>query len=201
MTGDGFAPPPTLGEPRTAPAATPPAVPAPAARAHRPRRRSRLAWIVGGAAAVAIAGGVIADVALEARARTVEPAQRGDTGALASVAVVAGLCLAEAPADGPTAGRVTAVRCAEPHRAETVADHTFADGAWPGADAIAEESLAFCAARVARVVPADLAADLGWRVWAPSRETWAAGDRLAVCVVTSATPLVGSLERGDAAPA
>ncbi len=156
---------------------------------------------MGGAAAVAIVGGVVADVALEAHARTVEPAQRGATGGLKPVAVVAGLCLRDAPAGGPSAGRVTAVPCAEPHRAETVADHTFTDASWPGADAVAAAALDFCAARVARIVPEELAADLAWRAWVPSAETWDDGDRLAVCVVTSERPLVGSLERGDAAPA
>ncbi|WP_062467330.1 septum formation family protein [Demequina maris] len=178
-----------------------PTVAAPPTRRPHRRRGARLAWLVGGAAAVAIVGGVVADVALEAHARTVEPAQRGATGGLKPVAVVAGLCLRDAPAGGPSAGRVTAVPCAEPHRAETVADHTFTDASWPGADAVAAAALDFCAARVARIVPEELAADLAWRAWVPSAETWDDGDRLAVCVVTSERPLVGSLERGDAAPA
>ncbi|MDN4475990.1 septum formation family protein [Demequina sp. SYSU T00192] len=157
--------------------------------------------MVGGAAAVAIAGGVIADVALESRAAALAPAHRGDTGGLGSIAVVAGLCLEEPPAAGPSVGRVTAVACAAPHLAETVADLAFTEDAWPGADVIAERALEHCAARVARLVPDHLADGLEWRVWAPSASTWDAGDRRAVCVVASEDPLVGSLERGDAARA
>ncbi|MFP5360048.1 MAG: septum formation family protein [Actinomycetes bacterium] len=213
---DDFAPPPVLG---TAPARpTRPAEPAapasalldgatPPARRARRRRGVMAAWVIGGATALAIAGGVVADIALEAGARSIEPVQRGATGAVSGMAVVEGLCLEDVPGDGATVGEVTAVPCAEPHRAETIAALTFTESEWIGSGAIATRSQEFCAGRVAllREQADDAAAGvvdgLAWRVWAPSRETWEAGDRTAVCVVTSAQAWTGSFEGGTASPA
>ncbi|WP_062304158.1 septum formation family protein [Demequina subtropica] len=197
---DGFVPPPTLGEDGHAPGAatrSERSAPRPAPRGPR-RRGRRLAWIVGGAAALAIAGGVVADVTLEASARAIEPAQRGDTGRMAAVAVVPGICLEDLPAVSEPAGSVTAVACDEPHLAEAVAERTFTEEAWPGDDAVAAAMLDFCPGRVARIVPAALADGLSWRAWAPSEASWKAGDRTGVCVVTAGSPLTGSLERGTA---
>ena len=198
MSDQGFAAPPPVGDP-----APPP--PAPAAAPPRARRRRRRgvawAWVIGGVTAVAIVGGIVADLSFEAQARALEPAQRGDTGRLRSIQVVAGLCLAGAPRDADTVGGVTAVPCAEPHTMEAIAERRFADDEWPGEAAVAARSLEACAAQVARIVPSDLASGTSWRVWAPSRATWEAGDRTAVCVVVSDRPLIGSVEAGTAAPA
>ncbi|BDZ62244.1 hypothetical protein Lsed01_01085 [Demequina sediminis] len=212
---DDFAPPPALGTApvrptRSAEAAAPASALLDGGAPARPRKRSRrgvvLAWMLGGATALAIAGGVVADVVLEAGARSIEPVQRGATGAVSGMAVVEGLCLEDVPGDGATVGEVMAVPCAEPHRAETIAALTFTEPEWIGAGTIATRSQEFCAGRVAllREEADDAAAGvvdgLAWRVWAPSRETWEAGDRTAVCVVTSAQAWTGSFEAGTASP-
>ncbi|WP_062517714.1 septum formation family protein [Demequina gelatinilytica] len=197
---DGFVPPPTLGEGgHDAGAQAPAEAPAPRPARRRPRRRGRLAWIVGLAAVVAIAGGVAADLVLEASARATDPARRGDTGRMAAVAVVAGICLEEVPAVTDPAGSVTAVACGTPHLAEAVAERTFTEEAWPGDDAVAAAMLDFCPRQVARIVPASLADGLAWRAWTPSEASWTAGDRTGLCLVSAASPLTGSLERGTAA--
>lgn len=212
MTED-FAPPPTLGAapergavagaPSTGTSrATSPAGLSPTHRGAGARRpqRSRgviLAWVVGGAAAVAFAGGVIADVALTARQGSLAPVERGFTGRLEGIQAVAGLCLTEVP-EGPSVGTLTAVPCAEPHRAETIAALTL-DGSWPGDDALVAQATEFCAAQVARAVPAQLRDAVTWRAWVPTQRTWAAGDRSALCVVVADRDLTGSIEAGTAA--
>ena len=205
---EGFAPPPGLGESAARPVANVPGsgawgAPAPQPPEPRPRprrRRSRgaiLAWIVGGAAALAIGGGVIADLALTADSARRQPVERGFTGGLEGVQAVAGLCLIDAP-EGASVGALTAVACAEPHRAETLAELALS-GSWPGDDAVARQATDFCAAQVAKAVPAALAPELRWRVWAPTARTWAQGDRTALCVVVADRDLTGSVEAGTAA--
>ncbi|WP_062389493.1 septum formation family protein [Demequina iriomotensis] len=194
---EGFVAPPMLGDETDD--AHSPAARRPGRAPRRRVRGRRLAWIVGGAAALAIGAGVLADVVLESQARGLEPAERGATGRLSSVRLVAGLCLADAPPAGDAAGDVTAVACDAPHHAESIAAYSFASDAWPGDDAVAATALDFCAAQVARLTPDALAPGLDWRVWAPSLETWERGDRTAVCLVTAQAALTGSLERGDAA--
>lgn len=155
---------------------------------------------MGGLAALAIVGGVIADVMLTQAASAVAPVERGATGEIAGIRAVAGLCLRDPVDAAPTVGTVTAVECEEPHRAETVAQLAFGGDAWPGG-AVAADALDFCAERVNRIVPPDGVDGLEWRVWAPTEGTWAAGDRAAVCVVSAPVALTGSLEAGTAAPA
>jgi len=211
VTEQGFAAPPGIeaapapvrAEPGEGVTGGPAAPSAPAGRPgpRRPHRGPRLAWVVGGAAALAIGGGVAADVVLQARAGALAPVERGATGSLNSVQVVAGLCLTEPVDEAAVVGAVTAVPCADAHATESVAQLDLPGDEWPGAHAVARDATAFCAAQVARIVPADLADGIAWRVWAPSRPSWEAGDRTAVCVVSTAEPVTGSIEAGTAAPA
>ncbi len=202
----GFAAPPTLGrgQPATpsAPAAPTrgsetPFAPAPPA----PRRRRRgvlVAWIVGGAALVAIVGGVITDLVLTAQGDSREAVERSHVGSLHSVQAVAGLCLEDVPEAAGDVGGLTSVPCDTPHRAEIIASTKTGALSWPGNDALAAEATEFCAAQVARIVPADLADALRWRAWTPTDRTWAVDDRTLLCVVVASEPLAGSVEAGTA---
>ncbi|MDN4491661.1 septum formation family protein [Demequina sp. SYSU T00068] len=202
---DGFAPPPSLDGPRAAsPAGSGAGAPTPAPlasppRPRRPRRRRGvvLAWIVGGAAAVAIGGGVVADLALTAHQRSLEPVARGYAGGLEGIQAVAGLCLVDAP-EGESVDSLIAVACADPHRAEVVAELRLG-GAWSGDDALARQAEDFCSVQVARLVSGELAEGARWRVWVPTERTWAAGDRAALCVVVTDRDVTGSFEAGTAA--
>lgn len=210
---DGFAPPPGLdgpvapSGPQAAPVAAP-AVPSGASlhdgraprRPRRVRRRGAvLAWIVGGAAALAIGGGVIADLALSARQSSLDPVARGYTGELEGIQAVAGLCLIDAPA-GESVGSLISVPCADPHRAEVIAELDLG-ASWSGDDAVASQATEFCGAQVARTVGPELAGSVRWRTWAPTERTWAAGDRTALCVVIADVDVTGSFEAGTAVAA
>ena len=203
MTGtDTFAPPPSPDDPWGGDAS--PLDPPPPFAPPRPRRRRRgpIIAIVGGLALLAVAGGIGWDVTSTARERATEPAQRGDTGDLNGVQVVAGMCLADVDPDATTVGRVTAVPCGEPHRAEAIAAYVFPESPWPGSERVARGATDFCAVQVGRAFDAvDVDVDADWTVWTPSQDTWAAGDRSALCIVTSTTDLTGSFEEGTVAPA
>lgn len=201
MTGAGpFAPPPHPDDPwagDASPLDPPPPFEPPRARR---RRRGPILGTVIAIALLAVGAGIAWDVTSTARQRAVEPAQRGDTGDLNGVQVVAGMCLADVDPEATTVGRVTAVPCADPHRAEAIAAYVFEESPWPGSERVAREATDFCAVQVGRAFEA-ASVEAGWTVWTPSQDTWAAGDRSALCIVTSSVDLVGSFEEGTAAPA
>ena len=100
-----------------------------------------------------------------------------------------GHCLAELPEDGPV-GRVRVVPCADPHEAEVVGAQTLDDGAFPGADAVAEELAGRCRLPTA-------AREAGQRLvlWAPSAASWRTGDRRGLCLAwTGGGTVRGALE-------
>lgn len=138
--------------------------------------------------AVIVAGSVWAFM-LDQVAHNLTPASVGTTGRLHSAQVVSGMCLERL---GDSAGTVTAVECAEPHRAEAVSAHRFTDSAWPGDADVARRALAHCAGQLAPGGPLAAAADgRSWVAWVPSEGTWAGGDRTALCIVTADEPWTG----------
>lgn len=86
------------------------------------------------------------------------------------------------PGDGPTL-TVDAVPCRSPHDSEVVGIFDLPDTGWPGAQAVADESLRGCEARFARL-GGDVSEldDLGLTALAPTEDSWA-DDRSVLCVV------------------
>lgn len=145
-------------------------------------------WVLAAGALVIVAGSAWA-VLLEQRAKNLEPASVGTTGTLHSAQVVSGMCLEQL---GDGAGSVAAVECSEPHRAEVVSAYRFTDSAWPGDAEAASRALAHCASQLAPAGPLETAASgRAWVAWVPSEGTWAGGDRVALCIVTSDEPWTG----------
>lgn len=105
--------------------------------------------------------------------------------------LVLGSCLAELPDDGEVS-TVQVVPCTDPHEAQVVARTDFPeDAAWPGQDVVD--------ARVSRVcTPAVLSGDaptdgVELVVWSPSEASWVQGDRIGLCVASTAALTEGSL--------
>ncbi|MDO8143481.1 septum formation family protein [Isoptericola sp. 178] len=171
--------------------------PTPAERAAA-RRRARI-WVLSVLALILlVVGGAVGASYLttSTREEAWEPVAADVTApeTVNAVQLVLGSCLAEAPTDGAV-GRVEVVPCGEPHAAEVVGrTDASADAVWPGADE--------AAARTARGCTPDLLgpqarADDSTRVelvvWAPSEESWAAGDRTGLCVAVVDGTRTGSL--------
>jgi hypothetical protein len=99
--------------------------------------------------------------------------------------VEVGGCAGSMP-DGVAASAVPAVDCAEPHRTEVYAavpldalgaDHPGEDAVYEAADPVCDEAF------TAYVGVPFLESDLWYRVLQPTPESWADGDRTALCLV------------------
>jgi Septum formation len=102
----------------------------------------------------------------------------------------AGNCLAELPSDEPV-GEVTVVPCSDPHPAQVVASKTFASASFPGESNLVAKTTQMC---TPALITSDIATgDLTYTVWTPSEGSWADGDRVGLCVVSSTTNLSASL--------
>jgi hypothetical protein len=142
-----------------------------------------------GLGGLAIAAGVVAQLALTARTANLTPADADATGRLRSTQVVSGMCIESL---GSSAGTVKVVSCNDSHSAEAVTSYTFTGEDWPGDDAAQEAVLDYCAAQLAPGGPlGNAAAGRDWLAWVPSAATWRLGDRTGLCIVTSTTPWVG----------
>jgi hypothetical protein len=178
---EGFASPPSAsGTPGAPPPPRSDFRPAPLP----PRKRAPkwLWWLIIVSVAVIVAGSAWA-IALERQAANLEPASAGVTGRLHSAQVVSGMCMESL---GDAAGVVQVVPCDEPHRAEAVTAYTFTNDEWPGDSEAEREALDYCASQLAADGPlATASAGRDWVAWVPSEATWEAGDRTALCIVTT----------------
>ncbi len=108
-----------------------------------------------------------------------------------AVQLVTGNCLAELPADGRV-DRVRVVPCADRHAAQVVTSYDFGDAPWPGTDAAAQRVAAAC-----DLTDDERAAGAHMVAWAPTRDSWARGDRTGLCLVVLPEPAAGSAPGGD----
>ncbi|WP_125772823.1 septum formation family protein [Antribacter gilvus] len=163
----------------------------PAAR----RRRLALSGSVAGAAVLLTLGTIAVVNAVDPGDWSylegdVASAQEAD-----AVQLVLGTCVEQLPPDGAVTG-VTVVPCAEEHSAQVVGRTDFAPEAiWPGEDAARQRVSQVCGpdqlGEAARA--AESSASLTYVVWTPSEQSWADGDRVGLCLASSASPSTGSL--------
>lgn len=106
-----------------------------------------------------------------------------------------GMCILDAPT-GSSVTTVEVVPCTRSHDAEVFASILLADGPFPGQEAVGKASLDQCAAQFAHFVGVPFASSaLTYEYYAPSAETWNAGDRAVLCLVRDpAGPVTGSLQ-------
>jgi hypothetical protein len=80
---------------------------------------------------------------------------------------------------------VPVVECSEAHDDEVYANVTATDETFPGIDAVDDEAEKLCEAEFAGYVGAEYedATSLDFSFYAPTGDSWAAGDRGITCVV------------------
>jgi hypothetical protein len=122
-----------------------------------------------------------------------------------AIQVQVGTCLVAIPADGRV-GRVTAVPCDTPHRAEVVAEYPLSGDAWPGRLSVEDQVLDYCGAFIqpgfettSMFKPGDWESGLRWVAWLPTEESWKADERSGLCVAYRDGNIVGSFVAGTAA--
>lgn len=91
--------------------------------------------------------------------------------------LVVGSCLAELPADG-VVDLVQVVPCEQTHVAEVVSSYPFTDSGWPGQSAADRAVADSC-----RLPDDPTATGTALVAWAPTRSSWALGDRTGLCLV------------------
>jgi len=152
------------------------------------RRRGRFPrWLAAllVAGGVVIVGGVVTQLLLTSRAANLEQAEPDATGRLHSAQLVSGMCIDDLPAG---VGVVTVVPCGEPHAAKVATAITLQGAEFPGDELVANTVLDFCTSQLAPGAPlAEVADGRKWLAWVPSAQTWKAGDRAGLCIVTSST--------------
>ncbi|BCY08225.1 septum formation family protein [Actinoplanes sp. L3-i22] len=107
--------------------------------------------------------------------------------------VQAGHCISDL--DDETAYALPVTDCAKSHQAEVYAVTTLPDGAYPGDEAVKQQSEKFCAEAFDQY---DSPAVDGWKTWqySPSAESWPE-DHVVLCVVEAAqSPVTGSVVAG-----
>lgn len=147
-----------------------------------PRARRRTVAIVAGILGVTAALAVTAVVVVT----TASPS--GHSPAAPEPLVKVGDCIAELPT-GETVYSFAVVDCAEPHRGEAYATVTAEDApTYPG-----EAVLRGYREECSDAVDFDLPADAGLYLVYPVEDTWDAGNRTIVCIVTTEEPTTGSI--------
>lgn len=109
--------------------------------------------------------------------------------------------------NGLGTGRDLQVRrrpCGRPHQAEVYGVVTVTGRRFPGADVLRREAATHCAQRFAAYTgeAAGPGTDLAFAEVVPTAESWAAGDREALCLalaLAGGVPLVGSIAAGGEA--
>lgn len=122
-------------------------------------------------------------------------------GAVGVLDLEAGQCF-----DGLTEGRsaaVTEADCESAHQGEVYATVALDDGPFPGRSALIEAGQAACEAEYAAYTgePLEITTAAAFSELLPTRETWAEGDRLVVCVALGPEggTLTGSIAGGEVA--
>lgn len=114
---------------------------------------------------------------------TLSHAKVGETGSLSAVQVVPGMCLTDVGSDGSVQD-TEVVPCDQPHRAEIFTQMQFALAKHPGAQEVTAQALEFCSDRMGGLLPEDAS----WVAWTPSEQSWARGDRVALCIAVFDEP-------------
>jgi len=173
------------------PAAAPPGLPAsPREPPGTPdgRRRSRAAFLIGGSAAICLAGlGTFATVLL-----LHGPPHAGPTPLPPVFRLRTGQCINSGPG-GVSSPAV--VPCRRPHDAEIYATFVLAGRQWPGGAAVGTRARQGCTARLGGYLNPQLAtAILAESYIFPDHGAWNAGERAVICEIRSTTgKLTGSV--------
>lgn len=106
-----------------------------------------------------------------------------------------GMCILDSTAAAAVTS-VEVVDCDDPHDAEVYASLVLTDGTFPGEEAIAVTSQQQCETQFANFVGVAFGTStLTYKYFAPTAQTWAAGDREVLCLILDpAGPVSGSLE-------
>jgi hypothetical protein len=160
-------------------------------------KRRRFALVGGAVVAVIALVAVIAVVVNMVSRQQWEPieAMIAEPQEVHPLQLVLGSCVETLPEDGEVS-EVLAVPCDAAHTAQVVGRTDFADAAvWPGRDAVDKRVAQVCGTKqlgpVARTSP--LADSVRYVVWGPSEESWEDGDRVGLCLATTAEPITQDL--------
>ena len=150
---------------------------------HAGGRVALAAWIAI-AAGVALLIGISWSAALAMADDTLNYATLGETGPMSAARVVQGMCLSNVGADG-NVDDVEVVNCDQPHRAEIFTKMTFDLARHPGVDEVNSQALDYCGDRLEGLLPEGAS----WVTWTPSQQSWARGDRVALCIAVFDEPI------------
>jgi hypothetical protein len=160
-------------------------------------KRRRYALIAGGTLAVVAVVAVIALIVNMVGRQQWEPieAMIAEPQEVHPLQLVLGSCVESVPADGEISD-VLAVPCDDSHTAQVVGRTDFADAAvWPGRDGVDKRIAQVCGTKQlgpnARTSP--VAGSVSYVVWGPSEDSWADGDRVGLCLATTAEPITQDL--------
>jgi hypothetical protein len=136
-------------------------------------------WVAGGVALIALGIDVARDTVAEAN-----DVREGD-------------CVRDVPDVNRAVTSLTAVSCAEPHRAEVVRVIVVPDGDFPGEAALARRAQDECARGLAAYAPrAAQDQRLSLLYLHPRQASWMLGDRQITCLAVHAdAPATGSIRR------
>jgi len=160
--------------------------------------RRRRFMLIGGAALALIAVVVVISVVVNMVSRQQwEPieAMIAEPQEVHPLQLVLGSCVKSIPEDGEVS-EVLAVPCDASHAAQVVGRTDFADAAvWPGRDAVDKRVALVCGTKqlgpVART--SAVADSVRYVVWGPSEASWDDGDRVGLCLATTAEPITQGL--------
>lgn len=147
------------------------------------RRMALAAWIAI-IAGVLLLVGIVWSAALALADETLNYAELGDTGTMHAAQLVPGMCLSDVGDDGEV-HEVEVVTCDQPHRAEIFTQKLFDLAKHPGDREVRDQALAHCSDRLADQLPNEAS----WVTWIPSSQSWARGDRVALCIAVFDEPL------------
>jgi hypothetical protein len=120
--------------------------------------------------------------------------QIDDPGSISLTSLKAGDCIEQLPSGVTTS--VDAVPCSKPHHAEVFAVFNLTASTYPGEEAVDTSSNTGCDSRL-KTYSASAAADDAITVYyfAPTRQSWATGDRSVICIASDDTHLrTGSIK-------
>ncbi len=112
-----------------------------------------------------------------------------------AVDLAVGMCILDG-SSSPTVTTVEVIDCGKPHDTEIFASLLLPDGPFPGAESVAKSATDLCAIQFANFVGVSFPnSALTYEYYAPSPETWNAGDREVLCLIRDPKgPTTGSLE-------